>query len=434
MADHLGHLVERRRPTAEARSSSVFRGGQAAADRALRQLALDGYAGRRRTAYPQPRRAVSRLSPWIRHGLLSLPQVWDSVAGGHPDDVAEFRQSLLRQEYSRHLYARLGRDLWSLGDDRSGGDNEPDQTPAERRQGRADGAVPVGHDTPPPGWDRRMGCLDLPLDELEEDGWVVDEGRRWLAAHWLERGLQWQDGAREFHRHLLDGSTAANGVGWLEAHGHLGGRFEPLTRWDVEARAPGLCASCELVYRCPVERAAPALPPTPTTPLSAPAPSPPTAGSTPTTPPPAGRLGRDPDPAATAGPVVPRVEGTPDHVWLTAESMGDADPALAAHPDLPAVFVFDAPLLARLRLSTTRLSFLVETLAELATRRRLELWLGDPVEVLADRRLAATFTPVPGWHRRAAALAVVVCHPWPWLRSPNESRIDSFDCWKRSVS
>jgi len=36
-------------------------------------------------------------------------------------------------------------------------------------------------------------------------------------------------------------------------------------------------------------------------------------------------------------------------VWLTAESLGDADPALAAHADLPAVFVFDEPLLARLR-------------------------------------------------------------------------------------
>ena len=73
-------------------------------------------------------------------------------------------------------------------------------------------------------------------------------------------------------------------------------------------------------------------------------------------------------------------------MWLTAESLGDSDPALMAYPDLPAVFVFDEPLLQRLQLSAKRLVFLTETLAEIATQTQLSILVGDPVAVLGEGR------------------------------------------------
>jgi hypothetical protein len=63
---------------------------------------------------------------------------------------------------------------------------------------------------------------------------------------------------------------------------------------------------------------------------------------------------------------------------LTVESL-DADPALDAHPDLPAVFVFDAPLLARLQLSGKRLVFLAGARASEPT---------DQIALVARRRPA----------------------------------------------
>ncbi len=123
------------------------------------------------------------------------------------------------------------------------------------------------------------------------------------------------------------------------------------------------------------------------------------------------------------------MQGDPDTVWLTAESLGDTDPALAAHPDLPAVFVFDEPLLRRLRLSGKRLVFLAETLAELGC----DVHLGDPVAELAGRRLAVTFAPVPGFARRSARLDVAALHPWPWLRRPGSGSLRSFSAWVRTV-
>jgi deoxyribodipyrimidine photo-lyase len=141
----------------------------------------------------------------------------------------------------------------------------------------------------------------------------------------------------------------------------------------------------------------------------------------------------DPAPEATGGPVSVDAAGTPDAVWLTAESMGDGDPALAAHPDLPAVFVFDLPLLGRLKLAAKRLVFLAESIADLAERRPVEVRVGDPVAELAGRRLAATFTPVPGWKRRSQEVDIVALHPWPWLVPPHGGSVASFSAWRRKT-
>ena len=142
---------------------------------------------------------------------------------------------------------------------------------------------------------------------------------------------------------------------------------------------------------------------------------------------------RDPDPAATGGPTAPVLVGDPELVWLTAESLGDDEPALAAHPELPAVFVWDERLLRGLRLGGPRLVFLAECLADLATRREVVVLRGDVVTELAGRRLAATFAPVPGWRRRSQALDIVAVHPWPWLVRPHAGPAGSFSAWRRGA-
>ncbi len=96
------------------------------------------------------------------------------------------------------------------------------------------------------------------------------------------------------------------------------------------------------------------------------------------------------------------------------------------------MFVFDEPLLARLRLSGLRLVFLAECLADLARRRTVEVYRGDPVEVLTGRALAVTHTPVPGFAVRAARLDVIARHPWPWLRRPAGGSVASFTAWVRN--
>ena len=384
--ENLSDLVD-----GEVRRSTAFRGGQGAADAALAAFDVTGYAANRNEVHPTGRRGASRLSPYVRHGLITLPRLWQTASAGPPRDVAKFRDELLWQEYARHLYARTGGS-----------------------------AVPLRYDVlargapPSPEWARGMACVELVTDELERDGWLVNQSRMWFASHWSVRhGLGWRDGEDLFFAHLLDGSRAANRLGWQWTVGAGTGRAYGFARAQVERRAPGLCARCALRDACPVQQYAddPVLSPLAT---------------------PAGLLA-DLDPDTTGGPREAARRSAVSRVWLTAESLGDDDPALAAHPELPAVFVFDEALLARLRLTGKRLVFLTECLADLAERRVVQVWRGDPVDVMRGEGVAATYAPVPGWRRRSRLIELGEVHPWPWLVRPHSGPAGSFTAWSKAT-
>lgn len=378
VTQHLGHLTHR--PVV---GSPSIRGGQRSADAALAAFDVTGYAGRRNEVLPVERRGASRLSPYIRHGLLSLGDVWSSVGDGPARDVRKFRDELMWQEYARHWYARLG----------SGTAHPVRRTPSD-----------VG---PGDGWDRMLPCLDAVVDELETHGWLVNQTRMWLASDWTVRNHQdWRRGEERFFRHLLDGSRAANRLGWQWTTGVGSSKPYGFSRWQVEKRAPGLCRRCPHRDACPID----AWPDDPTF-----------------------ESNDWPDEVDLTGPAEVIMTSPPDTVWLTAESLGTADPAATQRNDLPMVFVFDEPLLARLRLDGKRLVFLTETLAELAEERPLDIHLGVPERELEGRRVAVTHAPVPGFTSRAAAVQPVEIHPWPWLRQPRPGSVRSFSAWRKTV-
>ena len=384
--EHLGHLALE---GPDGLAASSIPGGQAAADAALAALDVTGYAAARSTVAPAERRGASRLSPYIRHGLVSLPQVWAAVAGAPSRDRGRYRDELMWQEYARHVYARVG--------SRNGAPLRFGP-PVTRERWEGD------------PWPDRMACMAVSTEELHGDGWLVNQVRMWLASQWAVRaGADWRRGERAMYRHLLDGSAAANRLGWQWTIGSGTGKAYGFSRWQVEKRAPGLCGRCALRQACPVQGW-------------------PDADAGPKVEPPPGLAGLGEGVAPNAGPRAAEVTGEPEAVWLTAESLGDTDPALAAHPELPAVFVFDAPLLARLRLSGKRLVFLAEALAE----RGAQVRLGDPVDELAGTALATTWNSTPGFARRSGALNVVALHPWPWLRRPGTGSLRSFSAWARA--
>lgn len=379
---HLGHLALEGPDGVRA---ARHRGGQAAADAALATLDITGYARSRSVVLPEHRRGASRMSPYLRHGLVTLPDAWDAVAAAPTADRGRYRDELLWQEFARHLYARTRAGL-----------AEPLRFhPPQPRPG--------------PGWRDDMACLSWLRGELEDDGWLVNQTRMWWASHWTVRhGRSWREGEDDFFRHLLDGSRAANRLGWQWTVGAGTGKPYGFSRWQVEKRAPQLCGSCALSNACPIQDWPDATPGPRTSP--------------------------DPgDGGPGAGPESGVRTGDPEAVWLTAESLGDADPALAAHPDLPVVFVLDEPLLRTLRLSGKRLVFLVECLADLAGRREVDVRLGRPPTELAGTPVAVTFAPVPGFVRRSAAVDVAHLLPWPWLVRPTDQRLTSYSAWRKGV-
>ena len=375
---HLGHLVD-----GSATGSPSIRGGQRAANLALETFRVGGYSRNRNEVFPVERRAASKLSPYIRHGLLQLREVWDAVEGGPARDVGKFRDELLWQEYARHWYASLGGQTKSA----------LRRQPLDLRAGS--------------GWDRTLSCLDQAVTELETHGWIVNQTRMWLASDWSVRNKQvWTEGEDLFFRHLLDGSRAANRLGWQWTSGVGSSKPYGFSRWQVEKRAPGLCEKCSHHKKCPLEEG-------------------PTLSEFKSLSPPRN--------LELFGPTSVRDEGVPKAVWLTAESLGDHDPALSAYPDLPVIFVFDEPLLAKLRLTSKRYVFILETLAEMAHSRSLEIRLGSPSVELKGIPLAVTHAPVPGFEKHAERLKPVRTHPWPWLCDPVRSSVRSFSAWVRKV-
>jgi len=117
----------------------------------------------------------------------------------------------------------------------------------------------------------------------------------------------------------------------------------------------------------------------------------------------------------------------PTTVLLTVDSLGDADPALVANPALPVAFVFNESALAKLQLSSKRIYFYLETLQDLANRRELTVFLGDPYEFARQNSVAVTYAPVPSF-AKFKDLAHV--HPFPWLKSPHPLSIRSFSAWR----
>ncbi len=330
-------------------------GDRPAADAALAMLDITAYARSRSTVLPESRRGASRMSPYIRHGLVSLPEVWDAVADSPPSDRRRYRDELLWQEFARHLYARLP-------------------------TGMADPLRYLPPSPPvPPDWDEEMACTSWVRDELEDHGWLVNQTRMWWASHWTVRhGRDWREGEDDFFRHLLDGSRAANRLGWQWTVGTGTGKPYGFSRWQVEKRAPQLCRSCPLEADCPIQDwpeasrgpAAPSAPPTgrsadPTQPdqrLPSSAPNRRWSGSRP----------------SRWGTVTLRWPRTRTCPWSSSSTNRCC---------------------ARLRLSGKRLVFLAECLADLAGRREVDVRLGRVTDELSGTPLATTFAPVPGFAR-----------------------------------
>jgi deoxyribodipyrimidine photo-lyase len=366
---------------------SSIKGGQSAADAALAALDIAGYANLRSEVLPKSKRGATVLSPYIRHNILTLDQVYSAVKKAPYQDREKFRDELFWQEYARHAYGRLGTRLF------------------ENLRFEAN------WDTPGDGWNRDMACVDEVVSELESDGWLVNQTRMWLASHWSVRNQKgWLHGQERMHQELIDGSRAANLIGWQWTVGAGTGKPYGFARWQVEKRAPGVCGKCPLRTNCPIQEF-----PNETQPRQ--------LERDPL-------LDSDPDPRRTAGPLSAIRLRAPKYVLLTIDSLGDNDPAMVANPDLPVVFVFNQAALAKLQLSSRRIGFYLETLKELSERRELQIFLGDPYLFAQENEVAVTFAPVPSF-KKFKKLAEV--HPYPWLRLPHAGSIRSFSSWRQKL-
>jgi len=182
---------------------STIQGGRRAAAAALAAIDPAAY-GRSRNHLDG---AVTRLSPWIRHGVLSLVEVregvfaWLERSGQPAQAAAKLINELGWRDYWQRLWRQLGAGIWL--------DREPLKT----------GHLPEDYAAELPadlvGGCTGLACMDGFVRQLGETGWLHNHARMWLASyvvHW--RRVRWQAGARWFLQHLLDGDPASNNLSW----------------------------------------------------------------------------------------------------------------------------------------------------------------------------------------------------------------------------
>ncbi len=316
-------------------------GGRAAAREALAKIDPVTY-GRDRSHLDGH---VSRLSPYLRHGVLTLAEVRDAALTHAPDTapsrVWKYVNELSWRDYSVRVYAEVGELIWQ--------DFEPYKTGLH--------ASAYTHEFPADIENGTTGaaCIDAWSQELRETGYLHNHIRMWLASYVVHhRRVWWQGGASWFITHLLDGDPSSNNVGWQWVASTW--RSYPYL-WNrgnlVKYAGDRYCAACPLANAgCPFDATYAAL---------------------------SERLFESKEAApGESGHLDPErlkaVPWEPPHtpkcvssavVWVHGDRLSPTNEALAAYPKGPAVFVWDDELLEEWTVSAKRQTFIHGCVQEL---------------------------------------------------------------------
>lgn len=361
---------------------SMMRGGRRVALAALDRIQPARYAATRNSLNG----AVSRLSPYIRHGVLSLAEVRDAALRkvNRRRDVEKFINELGWRDYWQRLYLELGDGIWH--------DREAYKTgwQAGDYQDRLPDDIASGT--------TGLTCIDAFSEELRTTGYLHNHARMWMASyivHW--RRVRWQAGARWFLTHLLDGDPASNNLSWQWVASTFSHKPYIFNRENLDRYSDGrYCRICPARGRCPFEGTYEDLQARLFRPISA-----------------------QVEPAKRAHnfrfPVGRQLPGTTSRrdeegkavVWVHGDALSPENPALQAEPAMPAIFVWDEELLRSQAISLKRVVFIYECLLELpVTIRR-----GDVAQQVAAfarehgaGRVCTSSSPAPRFHQIAARL------------------------------
>ncbi|MBC7927364.1 MAG: deoxyribodipyrimidine photo-lyase [Bryobacteraceae bacterium] len=187
--------------------------------------------------------SVSGLSPWIRHGVLSLTEVREAVIqrSGGSQRLGKFIQELAWRDYWQRLYKQLREAVWQDQEEYKTGvlaSQYAEELPQTLLTARTD-----------------LQCMDSFVRDLQETGYMHNHARMWFAAyvvHWLR--VRWQAGARLFLSHLLDGDPASNNLSWQWVASTFSSKPYFFNRENLENYTNGVyCSRCPSRDCCPFD-------------------------------------------------------------------------------------------------------------------------------------------------------------------------------------
>ena len=381
-----------------------------------RPAALQRLASIRPERYARTRNfldgAVTRLSPYLRHGMLDLAEVRDAVlARGLPRrDVWKLIAELGWRDYWRRVYAVLGDRVWEDVDSaKTGVSVYADALPVDIASGSTG-----------------LACIDGFTSDLLETGYVHNHARMYVASYIVHhRRVRWQAGARWYLGHLLDGDPSSNNLSWQWVASTFGAYPYIFNRENLERYTAGAyCRVCPLASGgCPFDADYATL---------------------------RARLFEKPSPSAEkkrvdltaeADTAAMPAEAGDAVVWVHPDAMNDDGVARSAAPGAPVIAAAFEAMHVRDGWSTRRRAFVDASLAGVRVDSTAGGDDADAIVAFAEangaRRIITTASPDPLIRAITASVArmipVAVLEPPPFTSIDRRVNLGRFSrYWKRA--
>lgn len=412
--DELIAYVRQEFPTAAQIDDAVspVRGGRGAAEEALSRIDPTAYAATRNRLTG----AVTRLSPYLRHGVLSLAEVRDAALriAQPPQTAAKLINELGWRDYFRRIYGMLGDAIWR------------DQEQYKTGWSASDYAdeLPADLITSETG----LACIDAFSHDLRKTGYLHNHARMWLAAYAVHfRRVKWQAGARWFLMHLLDGDPASNNLSWQWVASTFSHKPYIFNRENLEKYTDGAyCRGCPLKGRCDFEGSyayiTQRLFPRPVSSDNTQADA-------------ALRSTRKSD-----KPALSTARFAKPVIWVHGDNLNPYSPAFTRFPGASAVWVWDDALLERTHISLKRIVFLYECLLELPVLIRRGNVANEVMRFAAEQGADGVVTvesPAPGFaallRQLEQRMPIAVLPKPPFVEEPAALDLRRFTRYWRKV-
>jgi len=290
--------------------------------------------------------AVTHLSPYLRHGCITLNEAFDSVKKRYGTEAEKLMLQFAWRDYWRQVWIAEGNAIFS----------EMELPKVALGHLPLSSFVTEGKTGLP--------CMDGFVNELLTTGYMHNHARMWFASYVVHHlKIDWRAAADWFEVNLLDGDSASNHLSWQWVASTFSSKpyffnKESLSRYTGEK----YCAECKA--DCPFDASYEALNDRLFNPALTPI---------------AEQYVITPLPKRT-------VSGIPTIAIFIHDEMLSAAHALLYKP-FPKIFVFDPQVHGAWSLK--RLQFVADCLSEMES---VEVWLGDTYEVLMARGVGQVVT------------------------------------------
>lgn len=329
--------------------------------------------------------AVSRLSPYLRHGMISPVEVKDHLGSKFPNEptrIEEFLRQLAWRDFFEKVLAWHGNGLNEDLEEPKHGVARSHKIPLDVLKG-----------------DTGLPCVDGMLGELFEQGYLHNHARLWFSAYLCHfRGVRWQEGAKLFRQYLYDGDVASNSASWQWVESTFASKPYFMNKDNIANFSNGKwCDSCKA--KCPFDADYPTLQHR----LF--------AGSTA----PLASKTADKDVAigttneahnTIADEILPQ-QSSKDLVWVHDAAMSWTDPAIANNPNAAVAFVFDEPMLRTEPWAFHRIAFIADGIDDLYET------LPNSTKLILIGATAERLTTVA--QKFGATTIHISDHPNPWV-------------------